>query len=356
MARSSPEDPFVFTNFLNLWILARVVTAAVATALCVSGGGVGLRLASRWRAGQSSEEQLALERTAELAASVMQAAMILQFLGLILFLLVADHLVGGIRGAMCAFGVLASTRTGYYGLATSLVLAVACALWLILHRLDLRLARPVLTRRKFSWLPAVGFLAVADFGLVLSFAYELDFKVIASCCSIWVDETVIQSHAAKLLLSPRAAGGLALAAAGMAAVASFAVWRQPRPTWAWGACLLSLLAPLAVLPAVLGVVAPHVLETPAHLCPFCLLHAQGNYLGWPLFSAILLGSITGMGLGVVEVQRRQIGDPAPMHALQRTLARWSWMAWSCALACGVWPVARYWCLSGGVSVFGKVSP
>jgi hypothetical protein len=342
----------VFTNFLNLWILARVVTAGVATALCVVGGALGLHIACHWRAQQSSEEQLALERRAELVASVMQVAVILEFLGLILFLLVADHLVGRIRGTMCAFGVLASTRAGYYGLASSLATGVVGSLWLMLHRLDLRLAAPLLTRRKFAWLPVVGLVALVDFRWVLAFAYELDFQVIASCCSIWVDETVLKSHAARLLLSPWAAGGLALVAAGMAAAASFLVWRQPRRSRALTASLLSLLAPFAVLPAVLGVVAPHALETPAHLCPFCLLHAQGHYLGWPLFASLLTGTTTGLGLGVIEFQRLRVDDPSPILALQRSLARWSWIAWSCALACSLWPIAQYWCRSGGVSVFG----
>ena len=107
------------TNFLNLWILARLTQSAVAAGLCGLGAGLGVAIAWRWRAGQSSEAQLALERRAELVAAVMQVALLVEILGLALSVLVADHLVGGIRGAMCAFGVLASTRSGYPGLLAS---------------------------------------------------------------------------------------------------------------------------------------------------------------------------------------------------------------------------------------------
>jgi hypothetical protein len=107
------------TNFLNLWILARVVQAGVATLLCVFGVVLGLRLASQWQPGQSSERQLALERQAELVASVMQVTLILEVLGLGLSVFVTDHLVGGIRGAMCAFGVLASTRPDSTGCSSA---------------------------------------------------------------------------------------------------------------------------------------------------------------------------------------------------------------------------------------------
>lgn len=91
---------------------------------------LGLRIAWRWRPGprpgQSDEAQLTLERQAELVAAVMQVVLGVGIVGLALSVFVADHLVGGIRGAMCAFGVLASTGSGLAGLAVSALAAVAC--------------------------------------------------------------------------------------------------------------------------------------------------------------------------------------------------------------------------------------
>jgi hypothetical protein len=322
--------------------------------LCVFGVVLGLRIVRQWQAGQSNEQQLALERQAELVASVMQVALMLEVLGLGLSVLVTDHLVGGIRGAMCAFGVLASTPTGFHGLLASVLTAVACALWVVLHRFDLKLEAPVLTRRKFRWLTLVGALALCDFALVAAFAWQLDFKVIASCCSVWVDAAAVNNNPAVLLLSPAAAGTLGFLAATVAALASAAAWQWPGRGLALAACAASALAPVAVMPAVLGVVAPHVLGTPTHLCPFCLFHLQGGGIGWPLFSAVFIGSVTGLGLGIVELNRAASGDGASLRAMQKVLGRWSAAAWLCALGCGVFPVARYWLQSGGVSVFGKV--
>jgi hypothetical protein len=342
------------TNFLNLWILARVVQAGVATLLCVFGALLGLRLASQWEPGQSSERQLALERQAELVASVMQVTLILEILGLGLSVFVMDHLVGGIRGAMCAFGVLASTSTGFQGLFVSLLIAMACGLWVVLHRFDLSIESPVLTRRKFAWLVPLGMLAVCDFALVLAFAWQLDFEVIASCCSVWVDATVVNTHASKFMLSPLWAGGLGLAATLVAAATAAAAGRGRGRVSALMACGASALACVAVLPAVLGVVAPHVLGTPTHFCTFCLFHLQGGGLGWPLLAAIFLGSVTGMGLGVVELNRGAVGDATPLHEMRKILGRWSAAAWLVALGCGVFPIARYWIQSGGATVFGKI--
>lgn len=342
------------TNFLNLWILARVAQAAVCTCLCLAGAVLGLRLVRRWQPGQSSEQQLVLERQAELVASVMQVALILGVLGLGLAVFVSDHLVGGIRGAMCAFGVLASTRTGFYGLLASSLTAVACALWVVLHRFDLRLRTPVLTRRKFAWLLPVGALALGDLALVVTFAWQLDFKVVASCCSVWVDAAVVPNSPVVQLLAPVPAGLLGAGAAAAAAIAAAVVARRPGPAAAWVASGLSAAGPVAVLPAILGVVAPHALGTPTHLCPFCLFHLQGGGLGWPLFGSLFLGSVTGMGLGVVELNRKAAGDPAAVASFMKVLGRWSAVGWLGLLLWGAFPVARYGLQSGGVSVFGKV--
>jgi hypothetical protein len=345
----------MFTNFLNLWILARVVQAAVATLLCMFGVVGGWLIVKQWQAGQSGERQLALERRAELVASVMQVALMLEVLGLGLSVLVADHLVGGIRGAMCAFGVLASTSTGFYGLLASVLAATACALWVVLHRFDLRLEAPRLTRRKFFWLTPVGALALGDLMLVMAFAWQLDFKVVASCCSVWVDAAVVNAHAAKLQLGPASAAALGIVAGATAVATSAAAARWPGRALALTAAAVSAGAPIAVLPAVLGVVAPHALGTPSHLCPFCLFHAQGQGLGWPLFAALFLGSVTGMGVGLVELNRRAAGDGASVEAMQKVLGKWSAAAWAVALMCGLFPVARYLLRSGGVLVFGELS-
>lgn len=340
--------------FLNLWIFARLVQSATATALCLGGGILGWRLVRRWQPGQSSEQQLVLERQAELVASVMQVALILEVLGLGLAVLVADRLTGSIRGAMCAFGVLASTRAGFGGLLVSVLTALGCGLWVVFHRLDLRLETPVLTRRKFVWLPVVAILALADLAFVVSFVRQLDFKVIASCCSVWVDAAVVNNSPMMQVLAPLPAGLVGLASVSIAAMYAAGVARMPTSRLARTTAVAAILAPLLSLPAILGVVAPHALGTPMHFCPFCLFHRQGGGLGWPLFGGLLTGSLAGMSLGLVELNRARAANEEVVRDFEKTLGRWSALGWCCALVSGVFPVVRYWLLSGGVSVFGRM--
>ncbi len=343
----------MLTNLLNVWLLARVIQAAVTTTLVLLGAGVGVHVAWRWRAAHADEVQLALEREAELVAAVMQVALGVGIAGLVLSVFVADHLVGGIRGAMCAFGVLASTPNGFAGLGVSALTALACGLWVVLHRFDLHLETPVLTRRKMLALLGVAPWAVADFWLAVRFARDLDFSVIASCCSVWLDDAVVQGRAAALVVSPGLAGGLGLGATLLALASSLAAWRWPRRATALPAAMLSGVAIFATVPAILGVVAPYALETPGHLCPFCLLQAQGNWLGWPLFGALFSAAVTGLGTGMVEGFRPAAQVAEPGRRFQRALAGWSAWSWLGVLIFGVLPVVRYLVRSGGVPVFGE---
>jgi len=183
----------MLTNLLNVWLLARVMQSAVAAALGVLGAALGVSIAWRWRAGQSDEVQLTLERQAELVAAVMHG---LQRHRLLLFRLAGRH----------------------------------C------HPKPGRAAGRVTEPGRRPWSGGGG--AGVDF----------ERRGVAAAR---------EGHGAGGCRSVRSGGGC----------------RASRGV---------------------GVVAPYALATPGHLCPFCLLHAQGGWLGWPLFGALFAGTVTGL--------------------------------------------------------------
>ncbi len=339
-------------NVLDPWILARLVMGVAVSLLLLYAVRVAVRVLRHWRVGATSEGQLALERRAELVATIVQAALVISVGSLALTVLVADRLTGSIRGAMCAWGVLASTEWGFAAVGTSAVAAAACALWVVLHRLDLRLQQPRLTRAKFLALLVVAPVVWIDLVATARFALGLDLDVVASCCSTTLDSGVA-AFGATDLGHARTTVALLAAAAAVATIAA-AAWarRSPGAVSAWSAALLSLVAFGLSLPAVLYYVAPHVYETPHHLCPFCLLHGDVGGIGWPLFASIFLGTVLGAGLGVVEASRRASGEPEQASALERSLARWVALAWLVALTVAVYPVAHFAIVSHGASLFG----
>lgn len=333
------------------WFLARFLTGAVAAVLCLVAVWVAVRVLRRWRVGATSEGQLALERRAELVATLVQAGLMLALSSLALTVLVADRSADAIRGAMCAWGVFESTAVGFWPVATSALAALACALWLVLHRLDLRLETPALTRAKFVALFAVAPLVWLDLGVFTAFAAQLDFDVVASCCSVSLDGGALGRWGAEGASGSGALFYLALTLALAAGAALSWTRRRPGHAAALASALLSLAAALAMVPAVLLYVAPHVYETPHHLCPFCLLHADVGGIGWPLFGALFAGTALGAGAGLVDLVGRRVDAPDAVADLLRSLGRWGALSWLAVGALAVAPIVRFAIISGGASLF-----
>ncbi|MEC7520072.1 MAG: hypothetical protein VYE22_09420 [Myxococcota bacterium] len=337
-------------NLLRPWIVARLLSGGAVALLALFGAVVAWRVLRRWRIGATSEGQLALERRAELVAAVVQIALVFAVMNLALTVLTADRLTHSIRGAMCAWGVFDASPYGFVALATSALGAALCALWVVLHRLDLKLARPTLTRRKFAALFGLAPVLALDLWVTARWALDLDMEVVATCCSLGLDDALGGARGS--------AGGdrvlaawLALGTGLGAAVASGLAWRRPTRFTAWLAAALSVTAAAAAIPAILWFVAPHAYETPHHLCPFCLLHADVGGIGWPLFGALFGAAVCGAALGLVESQRGA-SEADATASLSRRLGGWALAGWALTLFLGALPVVRYAWVTGGASLFG----
>jgi hypothetical protein len=342
-------------NLLHPLLLLRAIAALAAAALALHGVRVAAQVLRRWRVGSTSEGQLALERRAELGATLVAGTFLATGAGLVLSVLAADRLAPSIRGAMCAYGVLDATPYGFLSLGTSALAAVGCGLWLTLHRLDLATPLTRLTRRKFVALLALAPLVLADGAAQLAHIGALDLGVVASCCSSSLD-AVAPATAGHVAAGPRELAGVVAATSALAAIgAALGARRRPHGALALAAAGLSLVAAAAAAPAVLWWVAPHAYESPHHLCPFCLLRSDALGLGWPLFAALFFGLLCGAALGLVATQRAASGAPAEADALARRLAGRAALAWTVALALGLAPIARYWLVTGGASLFGGAS-
>ena len=342
----------MLTNLLHPLLLLRVIAALVVAVLVVVGARVAVQVLARWHVMRASEGQLLLERRAELVATLVQAALVMTVAGLALTVLAADRLAPSIRGAMCAYGVFGSTPSGFFALATSAAAAAVCSLWVVLHRLDLRLLTPALTRRKFVALLFVLPVVLTDLVAQLRFVLDLDFTVVASCCSASLDGTAAAIEHAAPAGARDLASGIALAAGLGAVLAALLTRKRPVAGAAYAAGALSLVAAAAAVPAVLWVVAPYAYESPHHLCPFCLLRADVGGIGWPLFAALFVGTLLGVALAAIETQKRAPGVAVEAAAMQRGIASWAAAAWVLALALAAAPVIRYLVMSGGVSLFG----
>jgi hypothetical protein len=338
-------------NLLRPFVLARLIVGGVTLGLVLVGVVVALDVLRRFRPTEHGEAQLALERRGELASTALAAATVTTISGLLLTVVGADRAAHSIRGAMCAFGTLASTPGGFVAVGISTVASVAFSLYAIAHRLDHQLTSLSLTKPKFALLLLIAPLALIDFAATAHYLLSLDFTVIASCCSSTLDAGGPDASSSALgaaLLPFGATLAVLVAAAGVAVYAG----RHPGKAPAALAAGASLLALAAAASSVVHHVAPHVYGTPNHRCPFCLLHADAWGIGWPLLAAALGAAALGPGLLLLELLRAPAADDDAVDALARRVGhRAAFCLLALAALCAA-PIARYY-LTTGATLFGQ---
>jgi len=189
-----------------------------------------------------------------------------------------------------------------------------------------------------------------DWGLAGAWLTRLDLTVVASCCSTTLDEARREGLAywqgPRLFTTWGSLVGIPLAI-GLALVA---LRRPARSIVAMSGVLALLVAPLA-LAAVTLEVAPHVYEVPQHLCPFCLFKADAYFIGYPLFGAIFLAAVWGLGAAAGAFVSSSVLAREAFPAFARSRMTRQALAWTFALALGALPVALYAVASPGASLF-----
>jgi hypothetical protein len=347
----------VIENLFRPWLLGRVVLGATASVIAIVALVVAARALFREPAStRRAELALAEEKRIELVSTLFSLAGAFAWLDLLLAVSGADRLAGSIRGAMCAYGVLHASPWGFRGLGLAAFAALAASGWRALHAVDLTQREASLTRAKLGAAFFVAPLVVSSFAASTAFALDLDFRVVASCCSTGFGPSVesVSGRGGE----PETGAMIAMLALGAtAALLALGSLRAARRAWAdalsVGAGLASFGAALAAVPAIVGYVAPHAYETPVHQCPFCLLRAEeSGGVGWPLYGALALALSSALSLTIAALASRRTGDPAAAQPLRRRLARTAAASWLVALGAAVYPIARFAWVSGGASLFG----
>lgn len=283
-------------------ILALLTIAAVSVAVALWAALFGLRVLRRWDIASGSAAQIGMERQTQLASTLLGFVMVAQAAGLALFVFNADRMTPLFVGAMCAVGTLSVNAYGFPALYARLAVFFAAGLWLMLDRADRLGADYPLTRAKFGAAIGVAALLMVSAGLDLAYFLNLRTDVITSCCSRLFTPANSGLAAELSALPPRLALGL-LAGAGLAVAATGAqvLWRgRGHQLYAIASGAMFVIA----IAAIVAAVSSYVYEHPNHHCPFCLLKREYGYVGYALYVPLLIGSVLGLGAGMLHPATR----------------------------------------------------
>jgi hypothetical protein len=299
-------------------VLALLGTSLLVGALLAHSATWAARILRGWDLASGSERQLRLERRTHLVSTVVGHVLVFELAALFLFVFTADALAPLFTGAMCAAGSLHANRWGYPVLLLKILAFLLAGLWLVVDRADALGHDYPLLRVKYRFLLALVPVVLLEAALQGAYFGGLRPEVITSCCGSLFGSGGRGLGSDLAVLPPRATAALFLGLLGGTLGLALRFRATGRGGWALGASSLALL-PVG-LAAVVAWLSPYVYELPTHHCPFCLLQREYHYVGYPLYGALLLASVTGAGAGILMPFRRVPSLAERLPSLQRRLA------------------------------------
>ncbi|MDS4026387.1 MAG: hypothetical protein RKO25_05305 [Candidatus Contendobacter sp.] len=294
--------------------IAFSVTGAVLLA-----SGFAWRILRHWDIHSGSELQLRLERQTYLIATLLGFALGAELLSLLLFVHTAESLSSQFVGAMCATGVLNVNAFGFPTLLLKIAVFFLATLWLLLNRVDNRGYDYPLVRVKYGLLLVIAPLTLAEGTVQTGYFLGLKPEVITSCCGSLFssDNQGVAAELAGLPPGPTLALFYAIALFLAAGGVAFLRWLQLGPLFA----MISLLGFAVAIAAIIAFLSPYVYENPNHHCPFCLLKAGYDYVGYALYPPLFAAAAVGLSAGVIAPFRHIVSLQAVIPKEVRWLTK-----------------------------------
>lgn len=316
-------------------ILALLLASGLVSLFLLAAGWQGLRILRGWNLESGTEVQLDLERRTYLVSTLVANALVVQVLSLFLFIFTVDGLHTQFVGAMCAAGSLSAQAYGYPTLFAKVATCLVAGVWLILHRADTQGYDYPLIRPKYVLLLFLLPLVLVETWLQARYFTGLRADVMTSCCGSLFGQGR-QGLASELAgLSPKLMQPLFwVTFSSLVAVGLLVSWRRR----GWGMFSLLGVAFFAVaVAALISVFCLYIFELPTHHCPFCLLHREYGFVGYPIYGTLLGGAIASLGVGLLTPFQTQKSLTHTLPCLQARLTRLAlFLALAFTLIVGIW--------------------
>lgn len=300
-------------------VIALVAGSLLTSAMLLYATFYGVQILRHWDIDSGSELQLNLERRTYLISTLVSYAFAFQLLSFFLFIFTADDLRLLFTGAMCAVGSLFVNAYGYPTLILKLANFLLAGLWLVLNHADNMGRDYPLIRRKYLLLLCITPVILAETIVQALYFLGLNPNVITSCCGSLFSVTApgIGSELASL---PRIPAEIAFAVVMATTLVSGGFYYLKGKGGILFSAASAVLFVVSIV-ALISFICPYLYEIPTHHCPFCILQKEYRYVGYILYGTMLVGSVTGMGVGVVApfTQIPSLSSVLPLYQRRLTI-------------------------------------
>ncbi|MBI5591176.1 MAG: hypothetical protein HY881_11910 [Deltaproteobacteria bacterium] len=299
-------------------ILALLLGSILTTSMLCYCAYEGARIIRNWDIRSGSELQLELERRTYLISMVMSYALGFELLSLFLFIYTADTLSSLFVGAMCAAGSLKVNGFGYPALILKIIDFLLAGTWLVVNFTDNKASDYPLIKTKYRLLIFITPFLIAE--TLVQGAYLLGLKpdIITSCCGTIfnADDNSVMSG---LISLPRALSQTAFYFS-LAITISLGLVFYLKGKGGYFFSISTLMSFLIAVVALISFISVYFYELPTHHCPFCILHPEYGYVGYPLYITLLAGAVSGLGVGAIMPFRKIDSLAEVLPPIQRRLA------------------------------------
>lgn len=213
------------------------------------------------------------------------------------FLFTIDDLSNLIKGAMCALGV-------FYGsdyLTTLFFMKIAllfiALLWIPIASINEKERELGFTKALFLLLFLIATLLLFEMLIEFLFLSNLNVERITSCCSIVFGDSgysniTITGNFKNIAI------GLYIGTTSILIIG--ALFRQRRVT-----TLISIFHLIASLIFITVILSPYIYELPTHICPFCILQKEYGYIGYFIYTNLLLACWFAFAPSFIELATKK---------------------------------------------------
>jgi hypothetical protein len=310
--------------FANSWSLALLVCSAAALFLAAGAVRTGIRVLAYWDADADTPKQIGLEAETWLSALLMEYGMLLQIISLLLLVLAADSYSEILVGAMCATGAFLANGFGVPLLLVKLFGLFFYGFWIVLHRLDISSEYSPLIRYKYFFLLMLLPLLALDAYLLIMYLARLEPDIITSCCGVVFGSGTGDG---RNLVGPMPVRMLLMAFYGLAGllfVFGFSLLKASQKDPGRTARIISILYSflwvlffLLSLLAITAVFSSYIYGMPSHRCPFDILKQEYNYIGYPIYIALIVAAFSGISAGGTILFSQLPGLAGPLRTFRK---------------------------------------
>lgn len=304
---------------LHPGILALLLGSTLTLLMLIYASVHGTIIISRWDYDSSSAYQLLLERRTYLISTLVNSGLVFQIGSVVIFAYTMDDIHRLFVGAMCATGSLNANPIGWFALLMKMAIFFLAGFWITLNNIDRRAEHYPLIQIKYWFLLALLPLMVLDLFLQLSYFLGLDPDIITSCCGSLFSATG-NATTSTLASLPVATSMLLFYGSGiMLLVVLFLTYKTRAGFMRYLLSFNSLLFFIISILSVIAFISIYIYELPTHHCPFDILQKEYDYIGYPLYITLFLGSFFGMTPGLLQPFKKR---PGLDHIIQTAEHRW----------------------------------